>query len=191
MNPVIRGKAPVAGSAATQLAVEYAAADPIDEIEPRDYLADEIKRVDKVLRRGAGQSEAAPGLAQIVAACVDVLVIGLTSTLFLALVELNNGVYSERSTKIAGFVVVGLVSFFYLALTHCARGRTFGMMLTGTRVVTNGSNQSLTMSMAFLRTIGSYIALAPVGIGLAWVLFDGRRRGWPDLISGTVVIKDA
>ena len=191
MNPVIRGKAPVAAPAATQLAVEYAAADPIDEIEPRDYLADEIKRVDKVLSRSAGESEAAPALAQIVASCVDLLVMGLASTPFLALIELNNGVYSERSTKIAGFMLIGLVSFFYLALTHCARGRTFGMMLTGTRVVTSGSNQPLTISKVFLRTIGYYIAAAPVGIGLVWVLFDGRRRGWPDLISGAVVIKDA
>ncbi len=180
----------VGASAAAQPALEYASSDPIDEIEPRDYLADEIKRVDKVLTRNAGQSAPAPRLAQIVATCVDLLIIGLTSAPFLALIELNNGVYSERSTKFAGVVMIGLVSFFYLALTHCARGRTFGMMLTGTRVVASGSAQPPTVFQGLLRAAGYYVAAAPAGLGLAWPLFGRSRRAWPDLISGTVVIKD-
>jgi uncharacterized RDD family membrane protein YckC len=34
------------------------------------------------------------------------------------------------------------------------------------------------------------IAVAPVGIGILWAAFDRRHRGWQDLISGTVVIRD-
>jgi uncharacterized RDD family membrane protein YckC len=33
------------------------------------------------------------------------------------------------------------------------------------------------------------VASIPFDIGFIWVAFDARKRGWHDMIGGTVVIK--
>jgi len=33
------------------------------------------------------------------------------------------------------------------------------------------------------------LSLACVGAGVAWALFEPRRRGWADLLSGTVIAR--
>ena len=42
---------------------------------------------------------------------------------------------------------------------------------------------------ALLRLIGLWVAGAVFYIGYIWIFVDKRRRGWQDLIAGTVVIK--
>jgi len=39
--------------------------------------------------------------------------------------------------------------------------------------------------------IGFIIAAVCLLIGLIWVAFDARKRGWHDMIGGTVVVKPA
>jgi len=40
-----------------------------------------------------------------------------------------------------------------------------------------------------MRFIGFIIADACLTIGLIWAAFDSRKRGWHDMIGGTVVIR--
>ena len=42
---------------------------------------------------------------------------------------------------------------------------------------------------AFLRLVGLYVAIGVMYLGFIWIFIDGRRRGWQDLIAGTIVIK--
>ena len=42
---------------------------------------------------------------------------------------------------------------------------------------------------AILRWLGAALGLACAGLGLFWAVFEPRRRGWADLISGTVVAR--
>ena len=44
---------------------------------------------------------------------------------------------------------------------------------------------------ALVRLIGLWIAAAVFYIGFIWVFIDKRRRGWQDLIAGTIVVKRA
>ena len=42
---------------------------------------------------------------------------------------------------------------------------------------------------AVLRLVGLAIGCLPLYVGLIWVAFDSRKRGWHDLIAGSVVIR--
>ena len=46
-----------------------------------------------------------------------------------------------------------------------------------------------TTGQAILRLIGLWIGLAVFYIGVIWIFVDKRKRGWQDLIGGTVVIE--
>jgi len=43
--------------------------------------------------------------------------------------------------------------------------------------------------MALMRLLGYWINGFVFYIGFAWVLIDNRRRGWHDIVGGTVVIQ--
>jgi uncharacterized RDD family membrane protein YckC len=43
---------------------------------------------------------------------------------------------------------------------------------------------------AVLRFVGLSVAFACIYIGVIWVAFDSRKRGWQDRIGGSVVIRN-
>jgi uncharacterized RDD family membrane protein YckC len=161
---------------------------PIDEIEPHDYLTAEVKRIEEATRFLHDES---PSIAiHAVIAVVDLLVVALSSAPFVALINITNGDLAQTRTQLAAAIMVLVVSFFYLALTQALSGKTFGMMLTNTRVVDSRSFEQPSAQWLLLRTIGYFLALAPAGLGILWIMLDRRRRGWHDLLSGTRVVRD-
>jgi hypothetical protein len=63
------------------------------------------------------------------------------------------------------------------------------MALFGLRVVRNADGGKLTWSNAVLRFIGLLVAFACIWIGVIRVAFDARKRGWHDVMGGTVVVQ--
>jgi uncharacterized RDD family membrane protein YckC len=160
----------------------------LDEVEPLDYLAAEINKV------AAGDEFAhneSPSLyTHVVIGLTDLLTIALSCAPFLALIEIVNGNYAEGRTRMAIVVVILVVSSFYLALTQSLCGKTFGMMLTNTRLVTAQNFEPITPGRAVLRTFGYFVAFAPAMIGLLWPALNHKRRAWQDYIAGTLVARD-
>ena len=101
-----------------------------------------------------------------------------------------DGSLGDGRTEIAAGLIILLVSFFYLAVTQCLSGKTFGMMMTNTRVVDVYTFEAPSGQRLLLRTIGYFVAIAPATLGLIWIAFNRYRRGWHDVISGTRVVRD-
>ena len=160
----------------------------LDEMEPLDYLAAEINKV------AAGDEFAhneSPSLfTHVVIGLTDLITIALSCAPFLALIEIVNGNYADGRTRAAVAVVLLVVSSFYLALTQSLCGRTFGMMLTNTRLVDAQNYEPISAGRALLRTLGYFVALAPAMIGLLWPAINRQRRAWQDYIAGTLVARD-
>jgi uncharacterized RDD family membrane protein YckC len=160
----------------------------LDEMEPLDYLAAEINKV------AAGDEFAhneSPSLfTHVVIGLTDLITIVLSCTPFLALIEIVNGNYAYGRTRVAVAVVLLVVSSFYLALTQGLCGKTFGMMLTNTRLVDAQNYEPISAGRAMLRTLGYFIAFAPAMIGLLWPALNRQRRAWQDYIAGTLVARD-
>ena len=85
--------------------------------------------------------------------------------------------------------LVGLViNIGYFPFFWSRDGQTLAMMPLGLRVVDEKTGEPIPMGRAFLRLIGLIISIAIFFLGVIWILFEGRRRGWHDLIAGTIVI---
>ena len=126
----------------------------------------------------------APGLAfggfwlRVGAYIIDVILLGIVG----AILSLVLGA--------AGPWVGGTIFSVYFIALWGTTGQTIGMMLLGLNVVRDADGGKITWGKAVLRFVGLFVAFACVYIGVIWVAFDSRKRGWHDIIGGTVVVRN-
>jgi len=130
-----------------------------------------------------GMEFGSPG-ARLVAYLIDGLVqFGLAIVLFLATTVLAVVFWPLG-------VIAGIATFLFLLLYFPyfwqRSGQTPGMSLM---VVRDRDGGPITWGPAILRLIGYYVSALVFYIGYIWIFIDKRKRGWHDLIAGTVVIK--
>ena len=169
---------------------DFSGALTIDEIEPVDYLEAEIRKVDRALTAELYRDDRPSRITHLFMGAVDLGVIALSALPFLALIGLYNGDFGLPQTRYASLAIALMIAFFYLALTQSLCGRTFGMMLTSTRIIESDTGEQVSAPRAILRTVGCFMAAAPAGIGLLWAAFSPQRRGWQDYLAGTRIISD-
>lgn len=127
-----------------------------------------------------------PG-ARLVAFIVDNLIQwGLTLALFLAAAILG-AIFIPLGALV--FVAGLALLFIYFPYFWQKSGQTPGMRLMQIKVVRDADGGPLGWGPAILRWIGYYISGLVFYIGFIWIFIDKRKRGWHDLIGGTVVIK--
>src|SRR5262245_43613724 len=80
------------------------------------------------------------------------------------------------------------VSILYFPYFWVQGGQTPGMMLMKIKVVRDHDGGPITWGPAILRWIGFWVSTFVFYIGFIWIFIDKRRRGWMDLLGGTVVI---
>jgi uncharacterized RDD family membrane protein YckC len=94
---------------------------------------------------------------------------------------------------LAGFLILLLVAtviaILYFPFFWARGGQTPGMRLFGLQVVRDRDGGRIGWGTALLRLLGMYVASAVFYLGFIWIFIDKRRRGWHDLIAGTVVVK--
>jgi uncharacterized RDD family membrane protein YckC len=78
----------------------------------------------------------------------------------------------------------------YFVVFWATTGRTLGMVLCHLRVVRGTDGGRIGPRSATLRLAGFLLATIPLDIGLVWAAFDERKRGWHDMVAGTVVIRE-
>lgn len=88
------------------------------------------------------------------------------------------------------FLLTVVVGIAYFPWFWARTGSTPGMRLFRLRVVRDRDGGPITAGTAILRLIGYWVSQTVFYIGFIWIFFDDRRRGWHDLIAGTVVIED-
>jgi len=151
----------------------------------------------------------APGVAwagygeRLVGYIIDGLILSVIITilsllfipLFISGIDLSD---LENPTFSAGFfasvalftVLAAIVGVVYFPFFWVRGGQTPGQRVFGIRVVRDQDGGPLSWGAAILRLIGYWVSGAVFSLGYIWVLLDKRRRGWFDLLGGTVVIKD-
>ena len=90
---------------------------------------------------------------------------------------------------VAVILLVIAVSVLYFPWFWARSGQTPGMRPFGLYVVRDSDGSPIGWGTALLRLVGFYVSSAVFDLGFIWILIDKRRRGWHDLIAGTVVIK--
>jgi uncharacterized RDD family membrane protein YckC len=80
-----------------------------------------------------------------------------------------------------------LIAMLFLCGFWINGGQTLGLRSWRLRVE-SADGGPLDARMALLRFAAGFVALAPAGLGLFWLLFDPERRAWHDRLSGTRVV---
>ena len=132
-----------------------------------------------------GVQFASPG-ARLVGYIVDifiqfmvVVVLGILATIL--------GVIFWPLAVISALLIIA-VSILYFPYFWVNGGQTPGMTLMKIKVVRDDDGGPITWGPAILRWIGFWVSTAVFYIGFIWIFIDKRRRGWMDLLGGTVVI---
>jgi uncharacterized RDD family membrane protein YckC len=87
-------------------------------------------------------------------------------------------------------IIIPLIYFpYFWSRQGPQNGQTPGMKQMGIRVVRDSDGGPITVGPAILRLIGYWVSGLVFYIGYIWIFVDKRRRGWFDLIAGTVVVK--
>jgi uncharacterized RDD family membrane protein YckC len=134
-----------------------------------------------------GTEFASPG-ARLVGYIVDVIVISvavIVCTILGALLAVVIPVLGVLAIILA-VIFVPLVYFPYF---WSKTGQTPGQKMMGIKVVRDSDGGPITMGSAVLRLIGYWVSGFVFYLGYIWIFIDKRKRGWFDLIAGTVVIK--
>lgn len=148
----------------------------------------------------------APGIrfaghgARLVAYLVDGFLLAIGYMVVFGVVALAGlGAYLDRdgelgAAAVGGFILLVLfgivVSIAYFPFFWARSGQTPGMRLFRLRVVRDRDGGPISGTQAVMRLVGYWVNGVALYIGFAWILIDQRRRGWHDLIAGTVVIED-
>ena len=91
--------------------------------------------------------------------------------------------------SIVPFLAIVVIPLVYFPYYWAKSGQTPGMKQQGIKVVRDRDGGPITMGTAILRLIGYWVSGLVFYIGYIWIFIDKRRRGWHDLIAGTVVVK--
>jgi uncharacterized RDD family membrane protein YckC len=146
--------------------------------------------------------EFAPHGARLVAYIFDGIIIGIVVSvialigsivIFLgATYEGNRVVSFSPASAVIGSIILFisiLVGILYFPYFWSHGGRTLGMRPFNLRVVRDSDGGAIGWGTAFLRLLGLWVAGLVFYLGYIWIFIDKRRRGWQDLIAGTVMIK--
>ena len=157
-----------------------------------------VDRADEVPERHWAPEVAGLGqraLALLVDLCILMAVLGIFYLGALVALRRNNlttGLFLTaeglQASALPFALLAALLSLAYCSFFHGSAGRTPGKALVGIEVRT-GAGGSITWGRAILRWLGAALGLTCAGIGIFWAFFEPRRRGWADLISGTVVAR--
>jgi uncharacterized RDD family membrane protein YckC len=145
----------------------------------------------------------APGVAfggfgeRLVAYVIDAVIVSVVVGVVAAIggTAIGLGVAGDSGLAVAtgAFVlaVAIVVSIGYFPWFWVRSGQTPGLRTMGLRVVRDVDGGPVDWFHAFLRLFGYWISAAIFYLGFIWILIDQRKRGWSDLIAGTVVIRTA
>ena len=90
-----------------------------------------------------------------------------------------------------GFLLLASILFglLYFPFFWARGGQTPGMRPFGLWVVRDQDGSRIGWGSALLRLVGLWVASVVFYLGFIWIFIDKRRRGWQDLIAGTIVVK--
>lgn len=134
---------------------------------------------------------------RVAAAIIDSLLIFIVLAPLVSLFTSGRYFTAVDSTTLAdkiahldwGFLFLDQVVPFVLVIFLWVRYQTTpGKYMLDCYVVDAKSFMSLTIGQALLRYFGYLLSFLTLGLGFLWVAFDKRKRGFHDLIAGSVVV---
>ena len=133
---------------------------------------------------------------RLIAYIVDILIAGcvVIGIIILAGLVVGAGAVGGNGLVAGAGVLVIVVALFVVPLAYfpyfwARSGQTPGMKMFGLQVVRDSDGGPIGTGAAILRLVGYWVSGFVLYLGYIWIFIDKRKRGWHDLIAGTVVVK--
>ncbi len=134
--------------------------------------------------------------ARLVAYIVDGILVSVLVTIVAVLLSFGVAAFAVAGADalavlggILVIVAIFAVSLGYFPWFWVKGGATPGMRIFNLRVVRDRDGGPIGWGEALLRLVGFWVSSIVFYLGFAWILIDKRRRGWHDLIAGTVMVQ--
>lgn len=95
----------------------------------------------------------------------------------------------ERGVILAPLLSWWLLSVAITSVCEARFSRSFGGRVLRL-VVTDRAGFKIGPSLAIRRAVGAVLNSLGLGLGYLWILVSSTRRGWHDILSATVVLRD-
>ncbi len=82
-----------------------------------------------------------------------------------------------------------VVTVLYFVLLWVKRGATLGQSLLGIRIARESDGGPIGWGTAIIRYIMMLISFWIFYLGVIWVAFEPRKRGWHDMVAGTLAVR--
>jgi uncharacterized RDD family membrane protein YckC len=129
---------------------------------------------------------------------VGILVAGLVMILYWGNLFGNNATAEQLISTIptvilfvylADFIVSVIVAFFYYMILWSKKQTTVGKMAIYAIIIDAKTGGKPTTGQFAGRYFALILSALPLGAGFIWVAFDEQKRGWHDMLAGTLVVK--
>ncbi len=137
--------------------------------------------------------ETAGFVTRLIAYVVDLFVVGLLIAAMLWTADRIDRALDITILDLSlelGTVALYLVPFVaaaYYVFFWSLTGATIGKWLLGLRVVSPDGSR-ISIARALVRLVGYVLSAVAVYVGYLWVLVDGKRRAWHDMLAQTRVV---
>jgi uncharacterized RDD family membrane protein YckC len=138
----------------------------------------------------AENEDLAPFAMRFNAGLFDLIIGSFTSLILLAPFMLSGGRWLSIAGFLAFLVTSAIVMFIYLTTAVGMFGKSFGMKLFSLETIDIEENDYPTFHQAAVSSSVYLVSLALGGIGFLPALFNSERRTAPDLLSGTIIVKE-
>jgi uncharacterized RDD family membrane protein YckC len=135
----------------------------------------------------AAAFEVAPMGRRLMAAVVDgSLVVGVFLALAMAAMDKAKQLPSLHQTELGAALALAVLAVLYQVFFFIVAAATPGMKWARISLSTFGG-ETPTRDQRWGRLAALVLSLLPVGLGVAWAIFDDEHLSWHDRLSGTVV----
>ena len=149
----------------------------------------EIEETEFVEEDETGE-DLAPFAMRFNAGLFDLIIGSFTSLILLAPFMLSGGNWYSLAGLLAFLVTCSIVMFIYLTTAIGMFGKTVGMKIFSLETIDIEENDYPTFHQAAVSSCVYLVSLALGGIGFLPALFNSERRTAPDLLSGTIIVKE-
>jgi uncharacterized RDD family membrane protein YckC len=149
----------------------------------------EFEETEMVEEDGEAE-DLAPFAMRFNAGVFDLIIGAFTSLILLAPFMVSGGNWYSIAGILAFLVTCAIVMFVYLTTAIGMFGKTVGMKIFSLETIDIEENDYPTFHQAAVSSSVYLVSLALGGIGFLPALFNSERRTAPDLLSGTIIVKE-
>lgn len=130
---------------------------------------------------------------RVAAALIDTIFIILITLPLLMMVYGSDYFSAASGTPVNGiwdFIISYVLPAVAVIMFWIYRSATPGKMMVKVKIVDAKTGGKPSTGQCIGRYFAYYVSTLPLGLGIFWVAFDKRKRGWHDILAGTVVIRN-